>query len=385
MYYRGGIVTDAEDAVGASLILAELSSRGAGPYDNRQLSDAFDALGVRYAQGAGAETISLSGALLAEKLPEALSLVALIVQDAHLPDEELPGLQDLLLQDLDALKDNPAKLVMTELGKRYYPAPYDRSQMGSEAGIKAATIGALRDQYRKQFSPHGAILSIAGNVEPAEVVKHVEKIFGKWQGKAFELPVRGQMPSLGAHHIPYESNQLQIALAYPSTMFGDPLYYVARVTNGILSGGMFGRLFVEVREKRGLCYSVHSSVSSTRLFGTTLLYAGTTTERAQETLDVAVGEVRRLRGTVKPEELQRAKIDIKSGVIMSDESPGARSATNAADYRHLGRVRSLDEIQAGIEKVNIGDIDRYLEAFPPHQMMMVTLGQKELRFPVVEK
>ena len=377
----GGILCDRDGFEGASLILAELSCRGAGGLDSKAFSDAFDDAGIRHGEGAGHDRFSYRGALLAEKLPLALGLVAHMVLDPALPDDEIESIKSLLLQDITALEDSPSRKVMVELAQRYYPYPYSRSSLGTLAGISAATAAHVRAEWERLYHPDGAILSLAGKVDPDGVIKEVRRKFLRWQGKAVVMPPFGSLPKHEAFHIHSESAQLQIALAYPSVKFGDVLYYPAKIATGILSGGMFGRLFIEVREKRGLCYSVFCRHSATQEYGTVIAYAGTTPERAHETLEVLLKELRSVAGTVSEEEFGRAKANLKASLVISEESAGARASSNCSDYWILKRVRSLKEILAEIDKVSIEQVNEYFAAYAAGSFMLLTLGAKRLELP----
>jgi len=377
----GGVVTDEEDVVGASLILPDLTGRGAGPYDSKALSDAFDDAGIRHGEGCGFDRFSYRGTVLKEKLETALSLVAEMVLRPTMPEKEIENIRSPLLQDINALDDNPSRRVMVELGKRYYPAPYARPSMGTEEGLKQTELTTLQKIWSKTFRPEGAILSVAGKVDKAAVIALAERLFGKWTGKGVTIPEFGKLPPHHSDHIHSDSAQLQIALSYPSAIFGTPDYYAAKVANGLLSGGMFGRLFIEVREKRGLCYSVYSRHSATKKFGTMTAYAGTTPERAHETLEVMVKELRSVVGTVTDEELSRAKANLKSGLVMGEESPGSRASSNAADYFLDGRVRPLTEIISEVDKVDSVAIDSHFNKFPAKSFMLLTLGSKKIEAP----
>ena len=126
---------------------------------------------------------------------------------------------------------------------------------------------------------------------------------------------------------------------------GDEDYYDVRVAVSVLSGGMSARLFTEVREKRGLCYAIGARYHGLKDAAGLLCYAGTTPEKAQETLDVIVAEFNRLSEGITEEEIQRAKVGLKSALIMQSESSGARAGGIGSDYHLLCRVRSLDEIK----------------------------------------
>lgn len=372
----GGVISDQEGYVGSSLMLIEMMSRGGGSLDSRQLSEAFDSLGAGHSESAGHDRFAFRGALLADKLEGALELVSLMIRKPHLPADELESIRSLLLQDLSSLVDNPARRVMVELGRCYYPGVWGRSSLGTEEGLGATTADYIHADFERRIHPGGSVLSVAGNVKTADVITIVEKHFGSWSGNATQIPALGRMPEHKAHHIDFESAQVQIALAYPSARFGDAHFYAAKVAAGVLSGGMFGRLFIEVREKRGLCYSVYARHAGNQHYGTVMAYAGTTPERAQETHDVMVGELRKLRGSVTQAELDRAKANLKAGLIIGEESTGARASSNASDWWLGKRLRPLEEILAAVSAIDIAAVDNYLDAFPIKSFMSITLGPK---------
>ncbi len=374
----GGVITDAPTRIGSSLILGELTSRGAGSRDSKALSDAFDDAGIRHGEGAGHDRYMYRGVLLADKLPLALSLVASMVREPLLPEDELESIKSLLLQDIASLDDNPSRKAMIELGSRYYPAPYNRPGIGVKEGIEASSIGELKKLWSEIFQPSRAIFSVAGKAKASEVISLIKDLFGSWNGAGCALPKFEAVKPGQTHHISSDSAQVQIVLCYPSAKFGEPLYYATKVLVGVLSGGMFGRLFIEVREKRGLCYSVFARHSATTEYGTVLAYAGTTPERADQTLDVMLTELRGVKGTVTDAELSRAKANIKASLIISEESSGSRAGSNAADYWLDKKVRGLDQIAREIDAVRACDIDAVCERFPAETISLLTLGAREL-------
>jgi predicted Zn-dependent peptidase len=182
-------------------------------------------------------------------------------------------------------------------------------------------------------------------------------------------------------HIDFEGNQCHIGIAFPSVPYRDPKYLQAWAAVGVLSGGMSSRLFTEVREKRGLCYSVSASLQTQLTRARVLCYAGTTAERAQETLDVTFAELLRLREGIEQAELNRLKARIKSGLIMQQESTSARSGSIARDWYHLGRVRTLDELGRQVDELSAHSINAYLDEHPPADFTFATLGPQPLVLP----
>jgi predicted Zn-dependent peptidase len=208
----------------------------------------------------------------------------------------------------------------------------------------------------------------------------VGRLFGDWPANPHEEPKCGPSRAV-VDHVSKETTQTQIGIAYPSIPFGHADYYAAMGAVQVLSGGMSSRLFTEVREKEGLCYAVWATYQTYKDRASVFAYAGTTTARAQETLDVTLRELRRLREGIEDDEVERVRAGLKSSLIMQEESTTSRAATLASDWYYLGRVRSFDEIQAAIDGLTPKTILDHLERFPAKDFAIVTLGEKALEVP----
>jgi predicted Zn-dependent peptidase len=171
---------------------------------------------------------------------------------------------------------------------------------------------------------------------------------------------------------------MQVVMALPSVKFSEPLYYAGKIAVSILGASMFGRLFMELREKRGLCYSVYARHGANTHYGTVTAYVGTTPERAQESLDMLLTELFRLVGTVTEEEVQRAKTNLKSALVMGEESPASRASSNGSDWWLIKRIRPLQEINAAIDAVTVDSVNLFLESYPFSSATVLTLGRTPL-------
>lgn len=372
-----GCVHDPPKALGTASILAEMITRGAGKRDSRELSLAMDSLGLDHNESVGQHHVRFWGGTLARSLPAALEIYADIVRRPHFPDDELEPVQALALQDLQALEDDPRGKAMVELRRRHWPMPLGQDRRGTPESIAHVTTNTVREHFRRHFTPHGTIVAVAGNIEWQPLRDQVARLFGDWTGTAPpELKLK-PAPG-GSSHIDKDTTQTQIAMAYPSVKFGDPEYYAASGAVQVLSGGMGARLFTEVREKRGLCYAVGASYQTFKDRAAVLVYAGTTTERAQETFDVTVAELRRLVEGVTEEEVERVKAGLKSSVIMQEESTSARAGALASDWYYLGRVRPVEEIQQAIDSLTPASITEHVRRHPPRDFTLVTLGKAPL-------
>jgi predicted Zn-dependent peptidase len=375
-----GCAYDPADRLGLSTLTCEMALRGAGPRDSRQFIEDLENLGVQRGESVSAAHASISAATLATNLPAALALYADLLLRPHLPEDQLEAGRMVAIQDLRAIEDDPAHKVMLETRRRHYPEPWGRSSEGELPALEAMTIDDIRAAFERLYRPNGAIIGVAGNIDWPLLEDLIGNLFGEWK------PVDVPPPATGAardkiDHISHESNQTQIGIAYASVPFNHPNYIQASGAVGVLSGGMSARLFTEVREKRGLCYTVYANYHTLKDRACVLCYAGTTAERAQETLDVTLGELRRLSSGVEPHELDRLKARVKSGLIMQQESSSARAASVAREWYHLGRVRSMAEISRLVDSLTAESLSKYLADNPPTDFTIVTLGPEPLAVP----
>jgi predicted Zn-dependent peptidase len=372
-----GCVYDPPARLGLGSVLADLLTRGAGSRDSRELTLAMDNLGLDSSESVLSMHMRFWGATLARNLPAALELYADILRRPHLPDDEMEAVRSLAIQDLRGLEDEPRSKVLVELRKRHYPNPLGNDHRGTVEGLTPLTIDEIRVHHARLFRPKGAILSVAGNIEWAPLRDQVERLFGDWNGEAETPPAPGARGDKRGH-IAKDLAQTQIAVAYASVPVGDPDYYAAMGAVSVLSGGMSSRLFTEIREKRGLCYSVWASYQTMKDRANVIAYAGTTNERAQETLDMLLQQLRVLADGVEEEEVERVRAGLKSSLIMQQESTSSRALALASDWYNLGRVRSFDEIQNAIDELTPATILAHLRRLPPDDFTVVTLGPRPL-------
>jgi predicted Zn-dependent peptidase len=372
-----GCTQDPPRYLGVASVLSDLITRGAGERDSRELSLALDNLGLDRDESVGGIHVRFWGATLARNLLPALDIYADIIRRPHLPADEIEAVRALALQDLQGLEDEPRQKVLIELRRRHYPSPLGQDRRGTLAGIQSLNAKIIRDHYHRFFTPRGTILSVAGNVDWKELKDEVARLFGDWGGPE-PAPLKvGKQPAKRAH-LAKQTQQTQIAIAYPSVPIGHSDYYAALGAVNVLSGGMSARLFTEVREKRGLCYAVWATYTTFKDRASVLCYAGTTNERAQETLDVTLRELQRLQDGIEADEVERVQAGLKSSLIMQEESTSARAGTLASDLYYLGRVRTLEEIQSAVDALTPRKITGHLRRCPPRNFTIVTLGPKAL-------
>ncbi len=369
-----GSATDPVGAEGSATVLHEWLQRGAGELDSRALSDAFEDLGVRRGGSAGRESSTLGVGFLAADAAKALPLLAAMVMRPRLEDTEFPPCVELAQEELRSLEDAPTQKMFEELTARFLASPQRRSALGTPTGLAALTVEGVRTDAADRLGPDGSILALAGGSNWGELLPIIEATFGGWAGSTVPAPAPELAPP-AMHHVPADTTQLQLGLAYPSAQVGTDEGYLYSLALSVLSGSMGARLFTEIREKRGLVYSVSAGSRALKGLGYTVGYAGTTTERAAETLQVFLAELQRLAEGVTEEELERSRTGLLSSVVMRGESSGATAGRLASDAFHLGRARTLAEVSDKIASATLQQVNDYLAANPVPNPTIVTLGQ----------
>ena len=366
-----------EGCCGAANVIADWIFRGAGEKDSRQLSDALDGLGLVRGRSVGSSHLTIGAALEAGNLAEALNLYADIILRPKLRDDLFELARQLAIDEVSALDDDPRQKVMLKLRERFYPRPLGRSTLGEISELKNLTAATTEQIVRDNFNLSQAIFTVAGKYDFDAVCRQLEQLFEAEQqqgGHSIELT-----PNAGQYtHIENDGAQVHIGLMTGTVKPTDEDYYNARVAVSVLSGGMSARLFTEVREKRGLCYAIGARYHGLKEAAGMMCYAGTTPDKAQETFDCVVGEFSRLGDGISEEEIARAKVGLKSSLILHSESSSSRASAIGSDHYILSRVRSLDEIKDRIEQTTVDSVLGFLRNAKFEDFTVVTIGPKRI-------
>jgi predicted Zn-dependent peptidase len=363
---------------GAANVIADWIFRGAGQRDNRQLGDALDGLGLQRSAGVDSANISIGAALEASNLSAAIDLYGDIILQPKLEDEQFGLARQLAIEGVKGLDDDPRHKVMLKLREQFYQEPLGRSAAGEIADLESLTPETTKEIIAERFNPTKVIFSVAGKYDFDAIVRQVGKIFGEKAGKRFKSLKTGESRER-YKHIPNAGAQVHIGLMTPTVAARDKNYYNARIAVAVLSGGMGARLFTEVREKRGLCYSVGAQYHAMKESAGIACYTGTTPDKAQQAYDVIVAEFNRLADGISEDELQRAKVGLKSSLVMQSESSSSRAGSIAGDYYMLGKVRTLDEIKKAIDKTSVDSVLTFLRENRFRDFTVVTIGPKEVK------
>ena len=365
---------------GLATLTGELMLRGAGNRNSKQLVASLDNAGVQWSQSVSMSHGSFAGAMVSRQLPESLKIYADILRRPLLDKQQFDPARQVVLQNLAGTEDDPTHRTMLALREAHYPSPWGLPSEGTTVDVNNLQHSDVQEFVNRFIQPQDMIISVAGRLNWLEFTNQMDSLFGDWQGQSREPVINGERGKKICH-VPYDSQQTHIALAWDVPPYRNPDSLQATAALAVLGGGSSSRLFTEVREKRGLCYSVSAGYQTQRDIAAAMAYSGTTADRAQETLDVMLHEIASLPGTITNEELDRVKARAKSGLVMQQESTAARAGAMARQWFHLGRIRSLAEDLERLDNLTVESIEHWLAQNPLTEVTTVFLGRNPLEVP----
>jgi predicted Zn-dependent peptidase len=375
---RSGVAYNEFD--GDSAILAELVQRGVRGFTAKEHNDALDLLGIKRQVSCGVEFFRVSGIVLESHFTKGFPLLSSFLLNPTLPEGDIDACKNLALQSLQSLADNPSHLVGVALNNHHLQSPYNRSSYGNASDISSATISRLRDVYTNTFCPKESILTITGAIDHQQVVNLVGESIEGWQEVGEFNPNKGNTDR-GIHWIEHDSSQVHIGIAFDAPNAPDTNAILETIAISVFGGATSGRLFTEVRQRRSLCYSVSAQFAPSRTRSLVRMRAGTTPERADETIRVCIEQLDLLRNGITEEEFSRTIHRLKSRTVMGGESTSARASALWGDKYSLGHARSLELRLKEIEEVSLDDVNNWLKNRLFGTLTLVYLGPNEIKLP----
>jgi predicted Zn-dependent peptidase len=363
---------------GVSHLLEHMAFKGTERRSARAIAEEIEAVGGHLNAYTAREQTAYYAKILAGDLPLAVDIIADILQYSTFDNEELARERAVVLQEIGQAEDTPDDIVFDYFQTAAFPdQAMGRPVLGQAHIVRDLPREAIRDYMRRHYSPQRLVLSAAGRVDHDRLVELARRAF-------VDLPRGNDGASEPARYaggeirVQRDLEQVHIVLGLPGVGYLDPDYYALGVLSTLFGGGMSSRLFQEIREKRGLVYSIYSFGASFRDGGLFGVYAGTGEKEAAEILPLVIEELRHLPTTVTSDELERAKAQAKAGVLMARESTSNRAEQLASHLLTYGRPMSPEEIIARIEAVDIAHIARVarrLMAGPPTLAALGPLGR----------
>lgn len=342
-----------DDEHGISHLLEHMAFKGTTRRTARQIAEEIEAVGGDINASTSAESTAYYARMLRADVPLALDVLSDILSDPAFDPDELTREKNVIVQEIGACEDTPDDLVFDMLQSTAFPGqPVGRPILGTPETVRSFDAARLRAYLARNYRGPDMVLAAAGAVTHAGIVEEAQRRFAGFGAEPAPSPQPARFGG-GTQIEERELEQVHVALAMEGLPQRDPALYSLQVFTNAVGGGMSSRLFQEVRETRGLCYSIYSyhwPYADTGLFG---FYAGTDAADVSELMDVVLDEIRNAAETLTETEVARSKAQMKAGLLMALESSGSRTEQLARQMLTYGRPVPTDEIVAKVDAVTV--------------------------------
>ena len=342
------------ERAGISHFIEHLLFKGTEHRSAEEIAQAIDSVGGTLDAFTSRENTCLYAKVLGEDLPLAMDLLSDLLLHPRLDPADIEKERRVVLEEIKMVEDDPDDLIHDVFAAQFWrDHPLGRPVLGFRQTLQPLTRQDIQAHLSDFYQPDNIIVAAAGDLDHGRVTELTWSAFGKWQGTA--VTANGSSPTSyhTTHHEERDSAQLHLVLGAEGLPYNHSNRYAFYLLNAILGSSMSSRLFQEIREKRGLAYSIYSYQASYQDSGLLAVYAGTSAESYPQVVDLIRAEFARLRhDPVDLTEFHRAKAQLKGNLLLGLESTSSRMTRLAKTEIYFGRYFDLDEIIRGIDGVS---------------------------------
>ena len=357
VWIASGARHEAPEEHGISHLLEHMAFKGTARRSAQEIAEEIEQVGGELNAATSLDTTYYYARVLKDDVGIALDILADIIQNPRYSEDELERERDVILQEIAATKDSPDDLIYDLLQDAAFPnQPLGRPILGTPESVSSFTTTDLRTFLAARYRADCMVLSAAGNIEHDVLVRHAEALFGGLNpGESVPMQPARYVGGPRLSEKPFE--QAHVMMAYEGMSYLDPDFYAAQVFSGLFGGGMSSRLFQEIREKRGLCYSIYSSAWGLADTGLLTVHAATGADMLGQLVEVVQSEFARGANELPSErEVQRAKAQLKTGLVMSLESSVSRAEQMARQLLAFDRLLEPKELLDRVERVSAAHV-----------------------------
>jgi predicted Zn-dependent peptidase len=340
---------------GISHVLEHMAFKGTATRNALEIAETIENVGGDLNAATSVEHTGYFARVLKEDVPLAADILSDILQNSLFDQSELDREQQVIVQEIGAARDNPDDHVFDLFQDAAFPdQPIGRTILGTVDSVKSFSPGTIRDYMERNYVGDQMVVCAAGNVEHEALVDIAANRFHDLRANGAPPPVKANYIG-GENRVLSDHEQAHIVLGFEGRAYNSDGFYAAQILASILGGGMSSRLFQEVREKRGLCYSVyafHWAFADSGIFG---VAASTGEQEVTDLIPVVVDELLKATETITDEEVLRVRNQIRAGLLMSLESPSSRAGQLARQQILWGRPIPLQET---VDRINRITADR---------------------------
>ncbi|MCA8929977.1 MAG: insulinase family protein, partial [Alphaproteobacteria bacterium] len=348
VWVGAGTRHETEAVNGVSHLLEHMAFKGTARRNPAEIAIAIENVGGIINAYTSREQTAYYAKVLADDAPLALDVIGDIICNSTFPEDELERERQVILQEIGQAADMPEDVAFDTFQAIAYPdQAAGRTVLGDPQVVRNLPRADMIAYMHARYRPSRLVLAAAGKVDHDAFVRAVEAQFGHWQPGESEAPEPARYKG-GYAKVAREGEQAHMILGFPALSYLHEDFYGLQVLSTLFGGGMSSRLFQEVREKRGLVYSIYSFASGMLDHGVFGIYAGSGPETAHEVCEIVTRECRNLSGSVTEEEVARARAQLKAQILMARESTGQRAEQAATQLLAFGRRREVEEIVARV-------------------------------------
>ena len=375
---------EGEKENGISHLLEHMAFKGTKTRSARDIAEAFDMIGGQFNAYTSMETTVYYAKVLKDNIETAMDILSDILQNSVFDAEELAREQGVVIQEIAMHRDTPDDLIHDYFDETAFPdQPLGRSILSTEEKVASYRRDDLIRYMQSHYRAPRMVVSAAGNIAHDTLVKLTTRYFDVNDRPPEAAYAPGTYKG-GDARVARDLEQLHLLYGLPSLSLKSPDYYAMQVYSVILGGGMSSRLFQEVREKRGLAYTVYSNLSSYDDCGLLMLYAATSPDKAGELSGVLCDQLAGMTKPVSEAELMRAKNQLKADLLMSREAPQTVAAWIGRHLLVYGEYRQAKDIIARINAVSVEDIRRLGRQIVQGDLTVAALGPGKAVLPYGE-
>nr|WP_302477086.1 pitrilysin family protein [Ruegeria arenilitoris] len=346
---------------GIAHFLEHMAFKGTERRSALQIAEAIEDVGGYINAYTSREVTAYYARVLKDDVALAMDVIGDIVLNPVFDPREIEVERGVILQEIGQAHDTPDDVIFDWLQEQSYrDQPLGRTILGPTERVSAFSRDDLSAFVAEHYAPDQMILSAAGAVDHDQLMKLAEEMFGHLQPRKGLLPEPARFTG-GEARRDKALEQAHFALALESPGYRNDEIYTAQIYSTALGGGMSSRLFQEVRETRGLCYTIFAQTGAYADTGTTTIYAGTSADQVGELATITIDEMKRAAEDMSAEEVARARAQMKAGMLMGLESPSNRAERLARLVQIWGRVPPLEETVAKIDAVSTADVRAFAE------------------------
>ena len=365
---------ETETENGIAHFLEHMAFKGTTRRSALQIAEEIEDVGGYINAYTSREMTAYYARVLGQDVPLALDVIADIVLNPVFDPAEMEIERGVILQEIGQALDTPDDVIFDWLQQAAYPhQPMGRTILGPSERVSSYVANDLRAFVGRHYGPDRITLAAAGAVDHDAIVRQGEALFGEMGAREAEPMVPGQFLG-GEYRAEKALEQAHFSLAFEGPGYRDDLIYTAQIFATAFGGGMSSRLFQQVREKRGLCYTIYAQTTAHDDTGMMTIYAGTSGAQIGELAEITVDELKNAHDEMSENEVARARAQIRAGLVMGSESPASRVERLARMIAIWGRVPPIEETVAKISAVSLGDVREFAKEMSQASLAMAVYG-----------